>query len=197
MKRLPLLALACGLLVAACALISAVYAYNLHKARAELELLLGTELVPALEGLLRVVRLAVASAGLPSYGAVGPPATAAPALLAAYEQSLIIRRLAPVAEQLLAQRGVRAEPLAGYLFSLAGGVASLCAEARRTGRVDGEWLAEIRRRIGEVHGIINRPAVELLTRQELQRAVDRLFGADPAAVYFSSAAAETSACPYS
>lgn len=181
MKRLCLLA-------AIFVLLSCWYGYKTYQERLYLERLIWTEFDAAMDGLERFLRLA-------GNASERPPAATHPALLTAYELSLTIRRLAPVVELLLERRGVRAEPLAGYLFSITGGVASLCAETRQRGVPDQEWLGELRRRVGHVHRAVNRTVVERLSKKELQRAVDSLFGIDPAASYFT-AAAEIPACPY-
>lgn len=175
-------------MVLALALFSTFQAYKAHLTQHELERLLWVEFDAAMDSLGRMLRLADAADRLPT----GPGTS----LLAAYEQSLAVRRLAPIAEKLLQRRGIRAEPLAGYLLSLTGGVASLCAEARLSGIPDKIWLTELRNRLAQVHLAINKNTVERLSRHELQRAIDALFGTDATAAYFTAASAEPPACPY-
>lgn len=150
------------------------YTLHIKEQRLQVEQLLWVEFDAAMQGLVRMLYLAEAS-----------PDTARAPLLAAYEHALVIRRLGPVAEQLLAWRGVQAEPLAGYILSLTGGVGSICEQAHESGRADRAWIAEIRQRIEAVHDIINAETMRTPNHKRLQHDIQALFGSETA-VYFTT-----------
>lgn len=167
------------------ALIYCIYgAAALHQALRETEDLLWAEFDAALDGTVRMLALAESA-----------PAAPAP-LLAAYEYSLALDRLAAAAARLLERRGVRGETFRGYVLSLSGGVRSLCEEARRHGVADALWAGEIRRRLAAIRTVLNPAEVRPASPAELQRRLDALVGAAGAGGSFvgSAAAPGASAC---
>lgn len=175
MKRLT----AALILVSIISLIFAArYAVTLKEQRMEVEQLLWVEFDAAMRGVIRLLHLAEAS-----------PTTAQAALLAAYEHALALRRLGPAAERLLSWRGVEAEPLAGYIMSLTGGVASICDQTRDVGHADTVWILEIRRRLEAIHNSVNAAAMRESNPKRLQQDIQQLFSSETAVYSVISAQA--------
>lgn len=170
-------------------LFMASHVRKIKEERLQMEQLLWVEFDAAMHGLIRMLQLAEAGVGSV------PPQSARPALLAAYEHSIVVKRLSPVAKQLLEWRGIDSEPLAGYLLSLTGGVASACEDARQHGHTDGIWIGEIRRRLDEVHSVVNLEAIHHLSPQALQKQIEGLFSGDVAASYYAVPTWTLSAAP--
>lgn len=104
------------------------------------------------------------------------PEPAWEALWAAHEYALLVRRLTPLAMQILDGRGVAAEAFGGYVSSLAAGIHSACGEARNQAQIELGWLAEIRRRLEAIREALTTELILSANRRQLQDAIDRLLG---------------------
>jgi hypothetical protein len=105
-----------------------------------------------------------------------------PSLVAAVEYALTIRAKLNKVELLLTWRGIKPQPLGGYLLSLTGGVVNAACQAHQSGYLDREWLKEIRIRIQRVHSTVNRDSV-LGSKPQLQKSIDNLFTSESFSLY--------------
>lgn len=143
------------------------YAVQNQKERVRVEQLLWVEFDASLQGMIRMLSLAEEI-----------PTTALSPLRAAYEHGLFLQRLGPVLERILTWHGVRAEPLAGYLLSLTGGVGSICEQAHLGQAADTHWMAEIRQRLEAMHSVLNSRTMQQPKAKDLQQRIQGLFGSD-------------------